>query len=771
MSGVCTAGCPAPRQNCAGVCTAIDSDSANCGACGRGCAAGQTCQSGSCMSVGGPDAGTVDAGRVDSGSAPIDTGPVLVDSGSALTDIGRVDSGSALTDTGRVDSGVASGCSAIPLGSALSPTVFGGSTAGRLSSHTPPATCTDMPAAVSPDVVYAWTAPSSGTFTFDTIGSGFDTVLTVRSGSCTGTALGCSDDIVNATTTTSRLTLALSAGQAIAIIIEGYGTNSGSYLLNITRGAVDGGTPADAGAPDPCAGVTTDGRCASSTIIEYCSVDTGGELPPSLQRFTCSPGERCAIDSGGAATCVASGTCIPGDSRCVGTSLQNCVSGTWSTTACPAQCVDSTVASFCAPAVPTTTTSGQLLYQARGPNSPSRPTDWSATTFTATAQAFTIVSVRQNADGTLSYFDAVTTTSGNSTGGRFTLRVPTTTTASDFLVAFAMASDGLGGIRYVVANPGFAAPGTQPPDTRGANPNAWAWLFQLNTFVNGGTLTITESMGSGAARIFDYLRFTYDYVTTYLPGSGRRLVAWMQLGTSWTCGACFSARPVSLFGSATSSGQLFESQAWFNGSTADQEYWSDSVTAHEFGHWVMSSYGTSPGEAGRHTIGGRVYPGMAWSEGWATYFSSDARRNPVYSDKQGGTFFWIDIAARSYRYPAWVRPVASAGLEQTIDENEVAAMLWSVRASSVSAPSQLLSALASPQMQGPSFNRGYRAWSWTSIDAFGTPVGAMRTSRPAPYLADFLDALVCSGFGTAAVNAATQPSVYYPYPSASPLCF
>ena len=49
--GVCTGGmttCMAPMTECGGACVAVQSDPANCGACGVACAAGQTCAAGVC---------------------------------------------------------------------------------------------------------------------------------------------------------------------------------------------------------------------------------------------------------------------------------------------------------------------------------------------------------------------------------------------------------------------------------------------------------------------------------------------------------------------------------------------------------------------------------------------------------------------------------------------------------------------------------------------------------------------------------------------------
>nr|MBK7066951.1 hypothetical protein [Deltaproteobacteria bacterium] len=230
--------CPPGQLVCARRCVDPQRDAAHCGACGSACAGGQMCSSGVCV-------------------------------GGGLQDAGR--------DVPVLDVGGSAACSATNLGSALGTSVASGTTAGRSSQHTPPATCTDMAAAVSPDAVYSWTAPYGGAFTFDTTGSAFDTMLTIRSGSYTGAVLGCNDDIVAGAEQASRLTVTLAAGQTVAIVVEGYGTNSGSFVLNASAGGVDAGGAGgvDAGGADPCGGVTIDGRCASTTLLEYCSIATG----------------------------------------------------------------------------------------------------------------------------------------------------------------------------------------------------------------------------------------------------------------------------------------------------------------------------------------------------------------------------------------------------------------------------------------------------------------------------------------------------------------
>jgi hypothetical protein len=292
----------------------------------------------------------------------------------------------------------------------------------------------------------------------------------------------------------------------------------------------------------------------------------------------------------------------------------------------------------------------------------------------------------------------------------------------------------------------------------------WIWSWRTRDRVDGSELRITEAMGSGAARVFDYLRYTQQLTTEfYRPLPPSKVIAWVGLGTTWTCGACAASLRTSV--GAT----RFQKQVWIAGG-ADQAYWSDAVTAHEFGHTTMSTYGVTPGEAGTHIIGVPVQPGMAWSEGWATYFSSEVRNNSLYYDKQAGGFFWFDIDLRVYsmspppREP-WLGPSPSGGLFQAIDENEVAAMTWAL--TGVLSRDAVWSALASPRMTVGPFERGYtrRTWSDPTMPEIYTDTGVN-----APMFADFLDELVCAGADPATVDLVTQPADYYPYPSGMPLC-
>lgn len=111
------------------------------------------------------------------------------------------------------------------LGVALGSPVVTGSTLGRSNDYQ--ASCASSNA---PDASYTWTAPSPGTYVFSTTGSSFDTILEVRAYN-TGASLGCNDDSNG--TLQSTVSVGLSGGQTVVVVIDGFSTSSGSYQLNI----------------------------------------------------------------------------------------------------------------------------------------------------------------------------------------------------------------------------------------------------------------------------------------------------------------------------------------------------------------------------------------------------------------------------------------------------------------------------------------------------------------------------------------------------------
>src|SRR5262249_20745220 len=85
----------------------------------------------------------------------------------------------------------------------------------------------------APDAVFLYTAPFAGDFLIDTIGSGYDTQLSVRQQSCAGMELGCSDDIDPQSNQQSALNIPLLGGQTILIAVDGHDSVGGPFALNI----------------------------------------------------------------------------------------------------------------------------------------------------------------------------------------------------------------------------------------------------------------------------------------------------------------------------------------------------------------------------------------------------------------------------------------------------------------------------------------------------------------------------------------------------------
>lgn len=87
----------------------------------------------------------------------------------------------------------------------------------------------------SPDLVYHFVAPTSGSYTATlTASSSYDSVLYVRSGTCTGgTELDCADD--GASGGTETVTFNATANTDYWVFVDGYGGKSGTFTLNLTH--------------------------------------------------------------------------------------------------------------------------------------------------------------------------------------------------------------------------------------------------------------------------------------------------------------------------------------------------------------------------------------------------------------------------------------------------------------------------------------------------------------------------------------------------------
>lgn len=531
-------------------------------------------------------------------------------------------------------------------------------------------------------------------------------------------------------------------GHADAVTDEGDGTDtSGAELPSEPVGA--------------CGGVPVGGRC-NGNAVEFCAAATGS-ADTRLASYACTADEICR-DDGGQARCELVGECFSGGTECRGAALATCVGGRWQTSPCASGCVASEFGANCRSGASAGRYQGRLTYELKPPNQ--ALSDWSPTPVQVPAAGFLVLSF---ADGVL--IDATVTSTASEDAGRFEIdAVPAELVdGDDYLAAVAARGNASQQLIYLVAKSGFS-PGRQDVSAVPPAPDYWLWTWTPAQIRSPGEVNIPLDAGSGAAFVFDYLRFVYDAsVDFYGERLNAPLVVWLDYGVDWSCGACMGP-----WRYADPGGAVFERQIWLSGG-ADEGFWSGAVVAHELGHYLMATYGVWPGEGGQHIIGLPSHPGLAWSEGFATWFSTVVRGDTVYYDKQQGAFFWFDLARRAYSNTTWNRPVADFGLEQLIDENEVAAMLLALTREETLGG--LLAAIASPRMTQPPYLRGYRRRVWDGLDQQGLPLPFQSSQESAPHFADFLDTVVCGGVAPpVTVDQVTEPFVHYPFPSGAPLC-
>ena len=68
--------------------------------------------------------------------------------------------------------------------------------------------------------------------TLETCGSGFDTVVYLRTGGCTGTQVACNDDTC---AYQSQITPMVTAGVQYTVVVDGYGgSDFGPFTLTVT---------------------------------------------------------------------------------------------------------------------------------------------------------------------------------------------------------------------------------------------------------------------------------------------------------------------------------------------------------------------------------------------------------------------------------------------------------------------------------------------------------------------------------------------------------
>jgi hypothetical protein len=234
----------------------------------------------------------------------------------------------------------------------------------------------------------------------------------------------------------------------------------------------------------------------------------------------------------------------------------------------------------------------------------------------------------------------------------------------------------------------------------------------------------------------------------YLAALGYYNIALPPMKWHWTDGVRMCASD-SDFGSC-----YIGSDIYINGLADDRhgnDANNDSVIAHEFGHYVNANAvlrNLAPG--GTHSWLERSAPGLAWSEGLATFWGQNVLGTSAYIQAKGsGVPFVVDIETPNTTSPGMYPVGTSDGtLNGNVDEVWVAAILWD---------------LADNQRDSQSV--GNTTYTDTIANPFGTFTALARLKTTthnrggtALTLVDFLDQWLCSGYSA---WSASPPSDVY----------
>ena len=87
---------------------------------------------------------------------------------------------------------------------------------------------------------------------------------------------------------------------------------------------------------------------------------------------------------------------------------------------------------------------------------------------------------------------------------------------------------------------------------------------------------------------------------------------------------------------ATSEFNVANNTAYFLGDrNDDSDEFDDAVIVHEYAHLLAAKFSRDDSPGGPHVLGDMLDPRVAWSEGWANFFSSAVRNDPIWRDSYG----------------------------------------------------------------------------------------------------------------------------------------
>ncbi|MCS6902207.1 MAG: hypothetical protein NZX77_20885 [Polyangiaceae bacterium] len=463
---------------------------------------------------------------------------------------------------------------------------------------------------------------------------------------------------------------------------------------------------------------------------------------PQVVQGTCSPGTVCKQQEDWTG-CVLEADCVEGASYCEGPSVQVvCLGGKWVKHPCGGQeeCRVSLGGAVCTATVSeagqTFQIKGRLFYEYR-PIRQDR-TDYDVPTLDS---ARGLIALAYDGD---EYLGGTYTSEED---GTFSIEVSKKPTPATSLYFFPMLYDQGWVPQFAVAVPDTLS------YTNLKSSAYYAFGRTTGEALDVGSIVVTEAEGSGAIHIHQWVLYSILQLRLMAPEAKPfNVLALWAPGKRFDCGngTCYVPRGLGATVDYGSGQDFYEGALLISGTSITPHELSSSVILHEFGHYTMDAYSRSPYEAGPHSLSMLEPPGMAWSEGWATYLAQGMKQDPLYFDKQEGTVWWYNV---DKPYPSAPKLNPNGPMDQQLGEGNVTHMLWHLDdtveegwdKSNLQMPS-LIRAFTSKRLMDKSMNRGYK-----TVD-----------------FVDFLDALRCGGAPSAGVLSVTK-NEGFPYDN-KPTC-
>lgn len=250
--------------------------------------------------------------------------------------------------------------------------------------------------------------------------------------------------------------------------------------------------------------------------------------------------------------------------------------------------------------------------------------------------------------------DSVVLGSGETTGtGTYTIAIANAGSVSIYLRVYARQDNA--SFNVVVKNNASSAQIYTATTSAGAQDTNSPVTIDLDVSVAGGA--------AGAFNIFDMGIYCWEFqasVDASFPGVLPQLLVYWESGS--TNGTYYDSSLNAIF---------------LLGKASDTDEFDDDIVLHEMGHFVASNFSKDSSPGGAHAITGHYDLRLAWSEGWATYWSA-AVRNFAGAARYPSPQSLVDTFGSGNSIFEIETPSFSSTTTMATNEVAVAAALWDI---------------------------------------------------------------------------------------------